>query len=206
MKIFEVLKLLSEATEKERLIKNATDLDEAFPKNEEIAKERFFRKIANIIEDKLDSVNLEKESQSTRNKILNSPSAKSFGLKPNEIEGLRSLLGEIEFEAYAPLLSNSAPTLRDGWLKGIYQGISDYISPKLKRGRKPKSEKIITKERQVSLDISSLIQSLYSIKPGLTGPGELLLSLIFNGVKTPNKSSKKGDIIINGICYEVNYR
>lgn len=201
MKILEILKFLNETTEKERLIKNVNNLDKAFPKNEEINKERFFRRIANVIEDKLDSIDIEKESQSARNQIFNSETMKSFALKPNDIEGLRTLLGEIEYESYAPLLSKSSPALSDGWLKGIYQGIANYVSPELKRGRKVKTT--VTKERQLSLDISSLFQALYSVKPGSAGPGELLLSLIFGGTKAPNKSSVKGDIIIGNTFYEV---
>lgn len=201
MKILEVLRLLVEDSEKDRLIKNVNNLDKSFPASEEMNKERFFRRIANVIEDKLDFIDKERESQSIRNQIFNSDTVKSFTLKQNDIEGLRALLGEIEYDSYKMLLSKNPPTLRNGWLKGIYQGIGDYVSPELKRGRKVKE--IITKERQISLDISSLIQSLYSIKPGSSGPGELLLALIFGGVKAPNKSTIKGDIVIENTFYEV---
>ena len=201
MKILEIIKLLKEASEKERIFKNINTLDTAYPKENEIDKERFFRRIANVIEDKIGDLDESNTSSSIRNQILNSEIVKSFSLKPRDIEGLRTILAECELDAYSRFVSKSHPILREGWLKGIYQEINDYISPEIKRGRKPKVE--MTKERQVSLDISTIFETLSSIKPGTTGPFELLLCMIFGGTKITGSTKDKGDILIGNTAYEV---
>lgn len=201
MKILEIIKFLTESAEKERLFKTADELDKAYGASNEHEKERFFRKITNAIEDQLSSLTDEKETQSLRNQIFSLPSIKSFGLQTKDIEGLRAILGEAETDAYSRFLSDKKPILSDGWLKGLYQEIDNYISPELKRGRKAKKE--WTLDGQISLDISKIFQSLASIKPGTAGPFELLLCMIFGGKKIENKSNLKGDIVIDNVPYEV---
>lgn len=200
MKILEVLRILNES-EKERLLQNINNLDKEFPKEQKIEKDRFFRKVANSVEDELGKIIKDSGSQTVRNQFFNLQSIKSFGLKPRDIEGLRAILGECELEAYSKFLSKSHPQLTSGWLKGIYQQLSDYIPPEIKRGPKRKQE--WSKERQIDLDISTIFNSLSSVKPGTAGPFELLLCVIFGGTKIEGKSSYKGDILIDGTAYEV---
>lgn len=200
MKILEILRILNES-EKERLLKNINNLDKEFPKEQKIEKDRFFRKIANSIEDELGKIVKDSSSQTVRNQFFNLPSIKSFSLKPKDIEGLRAILGECEMEAYSKFLNKSHPQITNGWLKGIYQQIAAYIPPEIKKGRKSKQE--WSKERQIDMDISTIFNTLSSIKPGTAGPFELLICSIFGGTKIEGKSSHKGDILIDGIAYEV---
>lgn len=201
MKILEIIKLLKESSERERILKNVKILDKTYPKENEMDKERFFRRIANVIEDKIGELDESNVSKSVRNQILNSEIVKSFSLKPRDIEGLRTILAECELDAYSRFASKSHPVLREGWLKGIYQELENYLPPEVKRGRKPKTE--MTKERQTSLDISTIFETLSSIKPGTTGPFELLLCMIFGGTKITGNTKDKGDILIGNTAYEV---
>lgn len=201
MKIFDIFKLINESSEKTRALSGIENLDKSYPKEMELEKERFFRRIANVIEDELDNVSENNASQSIRNQIFKSETVKSFGLKPKDVEGMRTIFGECELAAYSNFVTPNPPTLINGWLKGIFQGIENYISPELKRGRKSKESP--TKERQISLDISTIFKALSSIKPGTVGPYELLLCMVFGGKKINGKSDKKGDILIGNVAYEV---
>lgn len=52
---------------------------------------------------------------------------------------------------------------------------------------------------------SSAINRLFNFVPGTTGPGEVLLGLIFNGSKVSGRENygMKGDVVFDGIVYEV---
>ena len=201
MKIIEIIKLLSESTEKEHLLKSLNTLDKSFPKNREEEKERFFRGIANTIDDKIGDVANDELTLTARNHFFNSPFLKSFALDQSTIEGLRAVMNMLEPESYINFVSNSRPSVKSGYLKGIFQEIEDYVAPVLKRGRKSNK---VSHETQVSRDISTLFNALYKKIPSIgIGYGELLLAMIFGGTKVRKASKQKGDILINNTVYEV---
>ena len=216
MKIAEVLNLLNEARrsndyEEKRLINNAERLATAFDNHsdDDIQQQKpfFFRKMANFIEDKLhDLVGAEGAAASKRFDILKSQNLLSFSPNESDLAGFQNLLADVDSQAYSRFLKNKqVPDIHDGYIKAIMLNDVNYQPTVLKRGPKPKNQEQTkpTKDRQIRNDVSRVLKTIAAIRPGTTGPYEILLSLVYNGFKNPAGSGMKGDIIIKNTCYEV---
>lgn len=215
MKIAEVLNLINEARrpndyEEKRLINNAERLATAFDNHsdDDIQQQKpfFFRKMANFIEDKLHVLaGAEGAAASKRFDILKSQNLLSFSPNESDLAGLQNLLADVDSQAYSRLLKNKqVPDIHDGYIKAIMLNDVNYQPTVLKRGPKPKNQQTKpTKDRQIRNDVSRVLKTIAAIRPGTTGPYEILLSLVYNGFKNPAGSGMKGDIVINNTCYEV---
>lgn len=216
VKIVEVLNLINEARrsndfEEKRLIANAEKLATAFDNHgdSEIQQQKplFFRKMANFVEDKLhDLAGSEGVAASKRFDILKSQNLMSFSPNESDLAGLQNLLADVDSQAYSRFLKNKqVPEIHDGYLKAIMLNDVNYQPTVLKRGPKPKSQQQVkmNKDRQIRNDVSRVLKTLAALRPGTTGPYEILLCLVYNGFKNPSGSGLKGDILIKNRCYEV---
>ena len=216
MKIAEILNLINEARrpqdfEEKRMITNVEKLSTAFDlhSDSEVQQQKpfFFRKMANFLEDKLhDLAGSDGAAASKRFDILKSQNLLSFGLKETDLAGLQNLFADVDEQSYSRFLKQKqVPDIHSGYLKAIMLNDVNYQPTVLKKGRRSKNEPVpkMTKERQIRNDVSRVMKSIAALNPGTTGPYEVLLCLIYNGFKNPNRSTMKGDILIKGKCYEV---